>query len=560
MNGIGLLFLTVLVFSVPAMVFWRRCIVGHDRVGSRCHRCGYDWRKSTSGCCPECGTAHLKVGTRPPMRGSLRTLYAILASILSLVVVTVGREVGVGLRMPLMDGTSSLREIAAGKAERDEIVASVREALRDLSNPMQGMTIPVNDPALVIRNGAGTKKFAAVAEILQSTRISEAQFDAVLQAIADEYRERTIFLNSSCDILLADMLAQSRSRRFPVAAMRSDAAASPIRELTPKQRHVLVELFLDLQARPDRPWNEEWGRALEGAGILGHLNPEQARRYIENRYVVEAKVSDLTYAGDLCVVQLSFFRRGSDYDFPISVRVTSSDPTWHDRLRGGAIRGQVIRRNLDEASCIAFLPDSPGDAIIPLDVEVTFDKQAIKDSAEYFDSLTNDAQHCVSLAKRFPSLVGHKQVSVRLQLLQSPVAPVTVTQGEATAQRFGDGMDLYPDYWPMDGGAIVSIEPTVVWGGMGHAAQAFVRQDGVEHPIGWCFKSRLGDCVINAVGFVPGLDVNRDAEVVLRSDVGPLLRPVWTPRLWDGEVVRPLKFQKDRPTLTERPPFVRMPT
>jgi len=30
--------------------------------------------------------------------------------------------------------------------------------------------------------------------------------------------------------------------------------------------------------------------------------------------------------------------------------------------------------------------------------------------------------------------------------------------------------------------------------------------------------------------------------------------------VWDGEVVRPLKFQKDRYMRSKRPPFVRMPT
>lgn len=557
MAGFGMLVASSLVFFVPSLVLWQRFLLGHKRVGACCYQCGYDWRRVPIERCPECGAAFLARGARPPMRRSLRILYLTLASILTLVWITAGREIVRSFEVPFADGASALRAVAAGRGNKTEIINSVREALRPLSDAVHKVQGATGEAAPSIMSGIGNTKLTMLTEVLQTDSLSESQFDAVLQGFADEYRTQAIWASSDCDQLLADMLAQSRESRFP-NRFGNESISTSIRELTTNQRNLLIELFLELQAKPDRAWNEAWGRGIEGAAKLGHLTPEQAQRYIEQRYLVKVTPQDLVYAGDHCTLTFSVFRRGSDFDFPASLRVTSGDAVWNERLRGGVVNGELMMRDRDTASCVVFLPDTLGDLVLPLDVELTFDKQAIDDFSEYFD-YDGDARRGMALAKQFPATVCHKQLKVQMTLQPSPAQPVQLGNGEATPAQFGHGMDLYPDYWTTSDGTIVSIGPTTVAKGLGHAANVFVRQDGIEHPIGWCFKSRLGDCVINAVGLVPSLDINRDAEVVMRSAAGPLLRPIWTPRIWDGEVVRPLKFQRDRYMRSKRPPFVRTP-
>jgi hypothetical protein len=562
-----LLVISGLIFVAPALWLWKRTVVGPPRATTRCYQCRYDLRGLAAPICPECAAPVLPPGTRLRPPRARRAILCVLAILFSLVIWTAGDFAwlifkhstpfqalfpAAYARYQRLDraddpaAVATLDAYAAGKGSRramERAVASVLKTLCPTTDPNSQRRFQLTGPPGEYTGGSySNTEIASLAAALDSVATSESQHDALLEAIAAAHRQLPICMSSQVDDILCDLLEERRVTRFSSGSGDYRPTRTQPRVLTAHQRTLLTELVLDIQSRHDRAWNNAWGAALEQAAVNGLLTDDQKRRYLEQSFYPEIVVAERApcAAGDLVPFAVrSHWRTGSG--IPVRVRAWPVDDLWRNRVHGNLVSpGPSTTGPNWPCEGWLFLPDKPGTIDLELEVLAEFGPSVI----DAYAANVGPPPTAVEQApwRALLPLTIRKHLTCKLVLLPPTAPRVRMEPSDLSPEQVGDGKPMRVSYAQTPRGLLVCVWPWRPVEGLGFAWDVSIRQNGVEHPIGWAFGPRLNFTSFPAIGIIPDLKLDQSAELVFRSSLGPLERCIWNPTIWAGEVVRPVAF------------------
>lgn len=556
----------LLVFTVPCVRMLRRAVIGRKRFKGRCYECKFDLRgRAAGGVCPECGSAIIAVGARPPISGRERLWLIAQATALLLPWVLIGAVAwklavfsGLGARMfparflESKQGRMAeeaagaiLRRYAAGVSSEAAMRKAVDAVARQTSDPERAKWLARNQAEQRTQNeirsgyhGAGPDDLAAA---LDEPGMSAKRFDALLRAVIAAYDERPVNEGTDVDAVIAALLAGDLSVTREQGSNSEHPTHQP-RELTSEQRASLTGLVLKVQGDQARPWNSLWGSGLELAFSKGLASEAQIRRYLEQSFNPSIIVYDgeKLPRGDVVDFEIKGgWRDAAGSPVRLSAKATGS---FADRVTGQVTRGQT-RSTYDSSlrfDGMLLLPDELGKRTLTMEVSATYSPELVeKEEKSEGSKLPGEAER-LAVRKAFPAVTVTKTVSVDLDLVENDAPKVVEEEAGITVAR------LWPPgswsatvlYRPVSGGIDIGVYNRFDRPPIDLAFSGFVRQDGMEHRIGWGFVPRYaGRMGLSLRGVVEGIDPKRPVDVILRSDVGLLERPVWSPRVWKGQQV-----------------------
>lgn len=396
----------------------------------------------------------------------------------------------------------------------------------------------------VMHNSFGNESINALAEVLESASTPEQAwqmyFDATLAAYA------TIDLRSSSDVdaalraLMIGSHSEYSSRKRKSGAIRSLSRENAIR---------LVHTLLGIQAKPERMWNRVWGEIIDHALLNDMLTAAELKGYAENAVVFSVAVMnpDDVRQGDVAALfVLAAARCGSDP--AVFVTAEAKEPAMQGRVFFLAFSEIVdLRFEGRDSMLVAFLPDHPGEHKFTM----RFTHQmspAIKKIAA-MDVNPRDNPLVPPVLAKLPPVTVTRDVPVTITAAASK-APKVKMQPRSSLTR-DDRLDRWRNLTMTAAGGepIYSFHlPRTGPEDTAYAMNVFIRQNGVEQKLGWAYSPRVESFSIPARGTLKGFDPKRPAEIVLRPDLGPLIRSFWSPLVWQGEEIMPVKiFDLDNP-------------
>gem|GEM_PF-5955982 len=275
------------------------------------------------------------------------------------------------------------------------------------------------------------------------------------------------------------------------------------------------------------------------------MSREQTVQYLKNALTPFTSINrpGQLYAGDVCHLRVGTHGRGSERGVPFAMRVVPRGEVWKGRVFGKGIAGGAIHFPGDGHEISIMLPDLEGPVTFEFDLVVEYGEVAAKTLAADYGWQPDPEREAKarSVGEARFTFHGSRLLNLKPSRMPRPIFERTT----ASPSDFGDAKPYRAYWYSFPSGTIFEVWPDVEKSnGLGLAAEVFIRQSGREHRLGWTFVPRLRNNPWPLYALIRDFDLGQPAELIYRSSRGPLERPIWTPRLWAGEIVRPLVIDK----------------
>lgn len=540
-------------------------IKGPKRRKGFCAHCGYDITSIAASLCPECGKAIDSTARIPSPRGYLSksVIFGLVCLMICLPAaywsftlgsiawrpprVTLTATPAGNAAAPLPANTSSSTSPADAKSVQGMVNATLyplTQRRNERRDPFGTDRIAEAERTGVMHNSVGNPELKALADLLESASTPEQEWQAHFDATLAAYAASDLRSSSSVDEVLRALMIGTYNEYGD-----RGRNTGTIRSLSRQNADRLAEMLLEIQAKPERMWNGMWGEILDHAVVNDMLTADQLKRYAENAvsFGVTPQNPDDVRQGDAAALAL-IYRTRCGLEPAVLLSVEATDKKMKHRVHLSSHSAVIDLRWMGmNPHVIVFLPDRDGEHTLTLRFTHQISPAIKKTAAMGVNPRDNPLVPPV-LAK-LPPVTVTRDVPVAITAAASQ-APKVKMQPRSTLSR-DDRIDGFRNLTMTAAGGepIYSFSlPRTGPEGMAYAMNVFVRQNGVEQKLGWAYAPRVESFTIPAVGTLKGFDPKKPAEIVLRPDLGPLIRSFWSPVVWQGEEVVPVNiFDLDNP-------------
>jgi len=570
----AMLLLSAVLLTGPGLWLAKRAVLGRPRAKWWCWCCRFDLRASppSATTCPECGSAIVTAGQRPPTSRAERASASWLGALCLLPAAQVLFVAGsMALRSPVvakwfpgfaldrapvgssvgwqaLEATGQIvRSFAAGGATEDALRSAVHRIGAELATE-SGTTLFPPDPDLPqagapeVASALGGEGLAAVASVLDDRSLSEAVLDTLIDALADAFETHPVRHSTNIDFTLRAMLAGSWPEKHSSGSSDYRSAHALPRELTFSQRRRLIDMVLTIQADRSYPWNTGWGGAFEAALAKGLATPADLDRYLNQAFLPVLEIDGGTSLRQGDSVQfrvLPQWRAGPN--IPVFMRAMPVAGPMSGRVSGRVCIGEVTSPGWSSSELhtgMLFLPDSVGLLTVDLEAAASFGPDVIdarKASVNPWYYADEEPGW-----RAMPATTVVKHVLAEIMLNPSRAPPTVVNSMGLAPEAIMAGLRHWTALYDAAGDRLAfEVHLSLARPPLDLAFDVFLRQDGVDHQLGWLFAYRAGMGAAAVAGRVDGLDPSRPIDLVLRSNRGPVERSFWAPVIWEGELVLP---------------------